>query len=173
MFFNLNLKGVRFLTNVIAEILYIIKMSVLLIVFAVKCFHICTVTWQPPDYALWGGSVSLWSIVNISRWQRQIMACRHKCSSKQKMKWDKKQSPTSFTRASQVSSPRAVTHIAVPALSTDPIVLAGVAQTLLRRLLRAGGLDPSSLLDLGQAPDILTLSINEQIPNAAHVPIVE
>lgn len=89
------------------------------------------------------------------------MPCRQKCSSKQKMKCDKEQSPTSFTRASQVSSPGAVTHIAVPALSTDPVVLAGVAQALFGRLLRAGGLDPSSPLDLGQAPDILTLSINE------------
>lgn len=75
--------------------------------------------------------------------------------------WGDKMSPTSFTGASQVSSPRAVTHVAVPALSADPVVLAWVAQTLFGRLLRAGGLDPSSLLVLGQAPDILTLSVNE------------
>lgn len=51
--------------------------------------------------------------------------------------------------------------------------MARVAQTLFGRLLRTGGLDPGSLLDLGQASDILTLSVNEKIPNAAHIPIVE
>lgn len=76
-------------------------------------------------------------------------------------KMRRKQSPTSFTGASQVSSPGAVAHIAVPAFSTDPIVLAGVAQTLLWSLLGARGLHPGSLLDLGQASDILTLSVNE------------
>lgn len=82
-------------------------------------------------------------------------------------------SPTSFAGAPQVSSPRAVAHVAVPAFSADAVVLTGVAQALFGRLLGAGGLDPGCLLDLGEAADVLTLSIDEQIPNATHIAVVE
>lgn len=81
--------------------------------------------------------------------------------------------PTSFTRASEVSGPGAVAHVAVPSLSADPVVLTRVAQALFRGLLGARGLDPGGLLDLGQASDVLTLPVDEQIPDAAHVAVVE
>lgn len=48
-----------------------------------------------------------------------------------------------------------------------------VAQALFRGLLGARGLHPGGLLDLGQASDVLTLSVDEQIPDAAHVAVVE
>lgn len=82
-------------------------------------------------------------------------------------------SPTSFAGAAQVPGPRAVAHVAVPAFPAHAVVLTGVAQALLGRLLGARGLDPSRLLDLGQAADVLALPIDEKIPDAAHIAIVE
>lgn len=103
---------------------------------------------------------SLCSIINILHWQRLRLRERNY---KQSNSWVEKmrQSFTSFAGATQVSSPRTVTHVAIPAFSTDPIVLAGVAQALLGRLFRAGGLDPGSFLDLSQPSDIFTLSVNK------------
>lgn len=101
-------------------------------------------------------------IVNILHWQRLCLADRnstHLNSWVDKMR--QKQSSTSFTGATQVSSPRAVTHVAIPALSADPIVLAGIAQALFGRLFGAGWFDPGSFLDLSQASDIFTLSVNK------------
>lgn len=92
---------------------------------------------------------------------------------KDKVREEKRNSPTSFTRAPEVSSPGAVAHIAVPALPADAVVLARVAQALFGRLLGAGGFDPRGLLDLCQASHVLTLAVDEQIPDAAHVAVVE
>lgn len=102
------------------------------------------------------------------RKQPQINPTDRACSTKTKNK-----SPTSFARAPQVAGPRAVAHIAVPAFSAHAVVLTGVAQTLFGRLLGARGLDPSCLLDLGETADVLTLPINEQVPDAAHIAVVE
>lgn len=85
----------------------------------------------------------------------------------------KQRSRTSLTRASQVSRPGAVAHVAVPALPADAVVLARVAQALLGRLLGAGRFDPRGLLDLCQPSHVLTLAVDEQIPDAAHVAVVE
>lgn len=85
----------------------------------------------------------------------------------------KKQGPTSFTRAAEVSGTRAVAHVAVPALPADAVVLARVAQALFGRLLGAGGLNPRGLLDLRQASHVLALTVDEEIADAAHVAVVE
>lgn len=51
--------------------------------------------------------------------------------------------------------------------------MARVAQALFGRLLGAGGFDPRGLLDLCQASHVLALAVDEEIPDAAHVAVVE
>lgn len=79
---------------------------------------------------------------------------------------------TSLTGASQVACARAVTHVAVPALPADAVVLAGVGQALLGRLPGAGGFDTHCPLGLSQPPNVFALAINKQVSDAAHVAVV-
>lgn len=72
-----------------------------------------------------------------------------------------------------ISCASAVADEAVPALLTHPLVLAGVALTLLPRHLVAGRFDSRSVLLLSDQPDVFTASVNEQVPDAAHVAVVE
>lgn len=72
-----------------------------------------------------------------------------------------------------VSCASAVADEAVPALLTHPLVLAGVALTLLPRHLVAGRFDSRSVLLLSDLPDVFTASVDEQVPDAAHVAVVE
>lgn len=80
---------------------------------------------------------------------------------------------TSLTGASQVAGARTVTHVAVPALPADAVVLAGVGQALLGRLPGAGGFDAHRPLGLSQPPNVFALAINKQVSDAAHVAIVQ
>lgn len=80
---------------------------------------------------------------------------------------------TSLTRASQVTRPRAVADVAVPALPADSIVLAGVGQALLGWLSGAGGLHTHCSLGLSEPPDVLALPIHKQVSNASHITVVQ
>lgn len=161
MLLILNLKGGPFQTKNTKSIADIIKTILSLVVFDVNYVHISMIACLPQKtmHSVCHCAASSTFHTHKSRLCPPDRNGVLPKSWADKMK--QKQSPTSFTGASQVSSPGAITHVAVPALSTDPIVLAGVAQTLFWRLLRARGLHPGCLLDLGQAPDILTLSVNE------------
>lgn len=80
---------------------------------------------------------------------------------------------TSLTGAAQVPGARAVTHVAVPALPADAVVLAGVGQALLGRLPRAGGFDADCSLSLSESPNVFALAVNKQVSDAAHVAVVQ
>lgn len=67
----------------------------------------------------------------------------------------------------------AVADEAVPALLARPVVLARVAVALFARHLAARRLDARHILGLGDLPDVLAASVDEQIPHAAHVAVVE
>lgn len=80
---------------------------------------------------------------------------------------------TSLTGAIPEASSSTVTDEAVPSLLTCTIVLAGVAVALFSRHLTTRGLDAGHILGLSYLPDVLAASINEQIPDAAHIAVVE
>lgn len=80
-----------------------------------------------------------------------------------------KTSLTSLTDPPQKAGPDAVTHEAVPALSTDAPVAAGGGRALLQRLPGAEGGDARSPLGLGQAPEVAAAPVYEEVPHAAHV----
>lgn len=71
------------------------------------------------------------------------------------------------------AGPGAVADEAVPALATHTVVLAGVAVALLPADLAAGRLDAGGVLGLGDAPDVLAAAVDEQVPDAAHVAVVQ
>lgn len=80
---------------------------------------------------------------------------------------------TSLAGTIPKAGPGTVTNEAVPALLTDPVVLAGVAVTLFPRHLTARRLDAGHVLRLSYLPDVLAAAIDEQIPNTAHIAVVE
>lgn len=80
---------------------------------------------------------------------------------------------TSLTSAIPESSSSTVTDEAVPSLLTCSVVLAGVAVALFPRHLTARRLDTSCILGLRYLPDVLAAPVDEQIPDAAHVAVVE
>lgn len=67
----------------------------------------------------------------------------------------------------------AVADEAVPALLTHALVLARVALALLPHQLGAGGFDSRSVLLFGYLPDVFAASVDEQVPDAAHVAVIE
>lgn len=83
------------------------------------------------------------------------------------------QTLTSLTSAVPEASAGAVTDEAVPALFTQAVVLAGAAVTLFARHLGAGGLDARHILGLRDLPDVLAAAVDEEIPDTAHVAVVE
>lgn len=76
---------------------------------------------------------------------------------------------TSLTDPTQKAGPDAIADEPVPALSTDAPVPTGGRRTLLQRLPRAERSNTHSPLGLGQAPEISTPSIYEEVSNTAHV----
>lgn len=113
------------------------------------------------------------SYVPVKRWARGAAKRRKPTQMKPIDAEGSAKSPTSFAGATQVAGARAVAHVAVPAFPAHAVVLTGVAQALFGRLLGARGLDPSRLLDLGQPADVLTLPVDEKVPDAAHIAVVE
>lgn len=89
--------------------------------------------------------------------------------SRHKHRW--RLTPLAGTRP--VSGAGAVADEAVPALFTHPLVLARVTLALLPRHLVAGGFDSRSVLLFGDLPDVFATSVDEQVPDAAHVAVVE
>lgn len=80
---------------------------------------------------------------------------------------------TSLTRASQVACPRAVAHVAIPALPADSVMLAGVGQALFWWLSGTWGLHTHCPLGLSQSPDVLALPVHKQVSDAANVAVVQ
>lgn len=80
---------------------------------------------------------------------------------------------TSLAGAGPVACASAIADKPVPSLFTQTLVLAGVAFTLLARHLVTRRLDASSVLGLRYLPDVLTTPVDEQVPNATHVTIVQ
>lgn len=80
---------------------------------------------------------------------------------------------TSLAGASPEACSSALADEAVPALLARSVVLARVAVALFASHLAARRLDARHVLGLGDLPDVLAASVNEQIPHAAHVAVVE
>lgn len=80
---------------------------------------------------------------------------------------------TSFTSAVPEAGCRAVANEAVPSLLAKSVVLARVAVALFPRHLAAGGLDTRRILGRGDLSDIFAAPVDEKIPDAAHVAVVE
>lgn len=80
---------------------------------------------------------------------------------------------TSLAGPGPVPSASAVADEAVPAFLTRPLVLTRVALALLPRHLVAGRFDPCAVLLFGYLSDVFTASVDEQVPDAAHVAVVE
>lgn len=80
---------------------------------------------------------------------------------------------TSLAGAGPVPSASTVADEAIPAFFADPSVLAWVALALFARLLRARGLDASTILCLGNLTDVLASTINEKVTDTANVTVVE
>lgn len=83
------------------------------------------------------------------------------------------EAPTSLARTSQKPRSGAVAYISIPSLSADAVVLTRVAQALLGCFLGAGRLHPHCLLDLGHAPNIFALAVDEEVAYAAHEAIIQ
>lgn len=80
---------------------------------------------------------------------------------------------TSLAGAVPEARPGAVTDEAVPSFLTRPVVLARAAVALFPCHLVAGGFDAGHILRLGYLPDVLAAAVDEQVPDAAHVAVVE
>lgn len=80
---------------------------------------------------------------------------------------------TSFTRAPQVTRPRAVADVAIPSLPAVAIVLAGVGEALFGWLSGARRLDAHRPLSFRKPPDVFTLPVHKQVSDAAHVTVVQ
>lgn len=80
---------------------------------------------------------------------------------------------TDLTISAQVTCAGAVAYVAVPALFAQPPVATGGAAAALLQLPGAEAAHANSALDLGQAPDVPALAIDEEVAHAAHVAIVE
>lgn len=80
---------------------------------------------------------------------------------------------TSLAGAVPEARSGAVADKPVPSLLTHAAVLAGAAVALLPRHLAARWLDASRVLRLRNLPDVLAASVDEQVPDAAHVAVVE
>lgn len=80
---------------------------------------------------------------------------------------------TSLAGAVPEAGSSTVADEAVPALLTRSVVLAGVAVALFPRHFATRRLDAGHILGLSYLPDVLAASVDEQIPHAAHVAVVE
>lgn len=80
---------------------------------------------------------------------------------------------TSLAGTVPEAGPGAVADEAVPALLTHSVVLAGAAVALFPRHLAARRLDAGDVLGLSDLPDVLAAAVDEQIPDAADVAVVE
>lgn len=80
---------------------------------------------------------------------------------------------TSLAGPAQVARPGAVADVAVPALSADAVVLAGVGQALFGLVFGARRLHAHRSLRLGQPPDVFALPVHKQVSDAAYVAIVQ
>ena len=81
--------------------------------------------------------------------------------------------PTFLAGAVPEARARAVADEAVPPLLADAVVPAGLDVALLPRRLRARVLDARHVLRLGDLADVLAAPVDEQVPDAAHVAVVE
>lgn len=80
---------------------------------------------------------------------------------------------TSLTGPAKVACSRTIADISIPPIPAHAIVFAWVAKARLCGLPWTRWLHPSSALDFSHLPNIFALTINEQIPYAAHIAIVE
>lgn len=80
---------------------------------------------------------------------------------------------TSLTGAVPVPGSRTVTNEAVPSLLTHAVVFTRVTVALFPRHFAAGRLHSRCILGLSDLPDVFAASVDEQIPDAAHVAVVE
>lgn len=80
---------------------------------------------------------------------------------------------TDLTVAAQVSGAGAVADVAVPALLALSSVGTGGAAAPLLKLPRAEAADARRALDLGKAPHVSALPVDEEVAHAAHVAVVE
>lgn len=80
---------------------------------------------------------------------------------------------TSLTGTIPEACSSAVTDEAVPPFLTRSVVLAGVAVALFPCHLTTRRLDAGHILGLSYLPDVLAASVDEQIPHAANIAIVE
>lgn len=76
---------------------------------------------------------------------------------------------TFLTTGTKVSSPIAVTNVAVPAFSTVSAIGTSVSATPDMSLPGAEAADTCGALNLCQPPQVSTLTVNEEVPHAPHV----
>lgn len=74
---------------------------------------------------------------------------------------------------SKVAGAGTVAYVAVPALLAQSTVATGGAATPLLQLPCAEAAHAKSTLDLGQAPDIAALAIDEEVTHTTYIAIVE
>lgn len=80
---------------------------------------------------------------------------------------------TDLTVGAHETRAGAVAYVAVPALFAQPPVATGGAAAAFLQLPGAEAANADGTLDLGQAPDVPALAVDEEVAHAAHVAIVE
>lgn len=80
---------------------------------------------------------------------------------------------TSLTRGGPEPSPGAVADKAVPSFLTDSVVLTVITVTLFPCHFTTGGPDACGVLRLRDGPYVFGASIDEEVPDAAHVAVVQ
>lgn len=81
--------------------------------------------------------------------------------------------PTSLAGPAQVACSGTIADVSVPPVPAHAVVFARVAKARFRCFPGAGGLHSSGALHFSHLPDVFALAVDEQIPDAAHVAIVE
>lgn len=80
---------------------------------------------------------------------------------------------TDFTVGPEVAGPGAVAHVSVPALLAEASVGTGAAAASLLQLPGAETAHARCALDLGQAPHVPALAIDEEVADASHIAVAE
>lgn len=81
--------------------------------------------------------------------------------------------PTSLAGPAQVACSGTITDVSVPPIPAHAVVFARVAKARFCCFPGAGGLHSRGALHFGHLPDVFALAVDEQVPDAAHVAIVE
>lgn len=80
---------------------------------------------------------------------------------------------TELTVDAQVSGAGAVTNVTVPPLLAEPPIATGCAAAPLLQFSRAEAANAERALDLGQAANVPTFSVDEEVADTAHVAVVQ